>query len=228
MNARDPEACEALWLDQPVEPYEVARPLADGDVIDTGATAWTVVHTPGHTPGHVSLFAPAERLLVLGDLLHGDDLGWLPPPSRSPDALALASDGVARVAALRAVAALSGHGEPIADVAGACAAALVRLRRWAEAPDKIAWHASKRIFAHALIVRGGMTQEEIDEVPAAGWCADYAAMLGLAPERFAAGLVAECLRAGAAAWRGGRLEALAPHRAPAPGWRTAPGLPAEW
>jgi glyoxylase-like metal-dependent hydrolase (beta-lactamase superfamily II) len=229
VNARDPQACEALRLDQPVEPYAVARPLADGDVIDTGAAAWTVVHTPGHTLGHVSLFEPAERLLALGDLLHGDDVGWLPPPSRSPDALALALDSVARVAALRAHAALSGHGEPIADVAAACEAATVRLRRWAAAPDKIAWHASKRIFTHALIVRGGMTRDEIDAaIPSAGWCADYAATLGIAPDRFAADLVAECLRAGAAAWRSGRLVALAPHRAPAPGWRTAPGMPAEW
>ena len=112
-------------------------------MIDTGSLAWNVVHTPGHTAGHVSLFAPAARLLVLGDLLHGDDVGWLPPPSRSPDALALAADSVARVAALRADAAVSGHGEPVADVAAACEAAAVRLRRWRDAPDKIAWHASK-------------------------------------------------------------------------------------
>src|SRR5205807_1578835 len=29
INRRDPEACGAAWLDQPVEPYTVTQPLAD-------------------------------------------------------------------------------------------------------------------------------------------------------------------------------------------------------
>lgn len=28
---------------------------------------WQIVHTPGHTPGHVSLFRPADRVLLPGD-----------------------------------------------------------------------------------------------------------------------------------------------------------------
>lgn len=229
VNARDPGACEAVWLDQPVEPYAVERPLADGDVIDTGALAWTVLHTPGHTAGHVSLYAPEARLLVLGDLLHGDDVGWLPPPSRAPDALETALDGIARVASLGAATAVSGHGAAITDVAAACETAAARLRRWRGSPDKAAWHASKRIFTHALIVRGGMTREAIDAaIPGAGWCRDHAEVLGLEPPAFVAALIAECLRAGAAAWREGRLTALAAHRAPVPGWQRAPGRPDQW
>jgi hypothetical protein len=79
VNARDPEACRARWLDQPVEPYQVQRPLLEGDVIDTGALRWEVLHTPGHTLGHVSLYAKSKKLLLLGDALHGDDVGWLNP-----------------------------------------------------------------------------------------------------------------------------------------------------
>jgi hydroxyacylglutathione hydrolase len=31
VNARDPQACSAAWLRQPVPPYAVARPLDEGD-----------------------------------------------------------------------------------------------------------------------------------------------------------------------------------------------------
>jgi glyoxylase-like metal-dependent hydrolase (beta-lactamase superfamily II) len=30
-------------------------------------SGWEVIHTPGHTPGHVSLFRPADRILLPGD-----------------------------------------------------------------------------------------------------------------------------------------------------------------
>ena len=36
VNRRSPHACAARWLRQPVEPYEVDRPLSDGDTISTG------------------------------------------------------------------------------------------------------------------------------------------------------------------------------------------------
>jgi glyoxylase-like metal-dependent hydrolase (beta-lactamase superfamily II) len=52
-----------------------------------------VIHTPGHTPGHISLFIPAERLLISGDALrteNGDVVG--PHPPATPDMpLAIAS-----------------------------------------------------------------------------------------------------------------------------------------
>src|SRR5205823_4160336 len=49
-----------------LEPSGVDREIAEGDVLPT-LGGLRVLHTPGHTPGHVSLFAPALRLLVVGD-----------------------------------------------------------------------------------------------------------------------------------------------------------------
>jgi glyoxylase-like metal-dependent hydrolase (beta-lactamase superfamily II) len=50
------------------EPVEVARPLADGDLLDVGG-GLRVVHTPGHSPGHVSLLHEPTRLLITGDAI---------------------------------------------------------------------------------------------------------------------------------------------------------------
>lgn len=45
-----------------------------------------VIHTPGHTPGHISLFLPADHLLIAGDALRVED-GELegPSPKATPD-----------------------------------------------------------------------------------------------------------------------------------------------
>jgi glyoxylase-like metal-dependent hydrolase (beta-lactamase superfamily II) len=102
VNGRDPEACAARWQDQPVEPYRVDRPLADGDEVDAGGVALRVVHVPGHTLGHIALYAPADGLLVCGDALQRDDVAWLTPFREGVGALHRALDSLDRLAALRA------------------------------------------------------------------------------------------------------------------------------
>ncbi len=47
-------------------PYE---PLKDGQVIEIGGTALTVLHTPGHAPGAVCLYAPELGVVFTGDTL---------------------------------------------------------------------------------------------------------------------------------------------------------------
>jgi len=44
------------------------RALANGEVLPA-LGGLQVVHTPGHTPGSVCLYAPAHRLLIVGDVL---------------------------------------------------------------------------------------------------------------------------------------------------------------
>lgn len=229
INRRDPEACDSAWLRQPVHPYRIDRALAPDEVIDTGAVRWRVIPTPAHSPGHVSLFAPDPGLLVAGDLFHGDDTGWPPPPSRLPDALGLAEASLARVAALAPRAAVSGHGAPIDDPAAAIAAARDRVARWRAAPDRAAWHAAKRIFAHALIVSGGMTRAQAeDELRAAPWLAAYAAdWLGAPVDALIPVLFEQLVRAGAS-WSGDRLMATAATVPLAPGWEAGAAYPSDW
>lgn len=43
------------------------RGVRDGETLDLGNVAATVLHTPGHTPEHISLFASIRRLRKLPD-----------------------------------------------------------------------------------------------------------------------------------------------------------------
>lgn len=101
------------------------RPLPeDGRV--PGVDGWQWLHTPGHTPGHVSLFRPADGVLVAGDALATMDLdAWsaqVTKPRRlsrapapfTPDWQA-AHRSVARLVDLRPSLVAAGHGLPIAD-----------------------------------------------------------------------------------------------------------------
>lgn len=224
---RGPDACRAQYLAQPIEAYAVAVVLEPGTVIDTGAGRWTVLATPGHTAGHCSL--TDGDTLVLGDALHGADVGWLDVMRDGPDALDAAADTIDRLAALPARVGYSGHGPAITDLPAAIGRARRRIARWRQDPQQIAWHACKRIFSHMLMLEGGLTEARlVPTLASMPWFGAHAAMLGFSPDTFAAALVAESLRADAVAWRDGVLVATAPHRVPPRHWAQGPTRPADW
>ena len=140
VNSRDAEACRAHYLHQPIEPYRVDWAMEAGDIVDTGATRWVVVETPGHTAGHISLHAPDHGLLVTGDAVHSDDLGWV--DATRPDMLDAADATTRRLAGLRVGRAWSGHGPVTSDPALAIAEAARRLTGWRTA--RRAWHGMVR------------------------------------------------------------------------------------
>ncbi|WP_158745996.1 MBL fold metallo-hydrolase [Acidisphaera sp. L21] len=228
VNARDAEACRARYLHQPVEPYRVDWAMEPGDVVDTGLAHWMVVETPGHTAGHLSLHAPALGLLVTGDAVHSNDLGWV--DATRPDMLDAAEATMRRLAELRIGCALSGHGPPTTDPAAALAVAARRLAGWRSAPERMAWHGAKRVFAYALMVENGLDEAEITPLLLRSpWFVAYAAMpFCVDPADLVGPLMAEMLRSGAARWQGGRLVAGSPYTPPPPGWAWAPTEPTLW
>ena len=230
VNGRDPDACRAQWLDQPIEPYTVQHTLRDGDVVDTGAAAWRMVATPGHTAGHLSLHNAETGVLVLGDALHGADVGWLNPYREGADVLDRTAGTLERLAALPARIGYSGHGPAVTDLPRALDRARRRAASWREDPQRIAWHACKRVFSHALMVAGGAAEAELAPLllPAPWFRVHAEQAFGLSPEAFLPVLVRETVRSDAATWRDGRLQAVAAHRSPAPGWASAPLKPALW
>jgi glyoxylase-like metal-dependent hydrolase (beta-lactamase superfamily II) len=77
-------------------------------------TGWRVVPTPGHTPDHISLYHPAQELLIAGDAVA--NMGGL---RRSPriftSNMAQAQRSVALLAGLKLRSAAFGHGDPVLD-----------------------------------------------------------------------------------------------------------------
>jgi hydroxyacylglutathione hydrolase len=49
-----------------------ASPLREGDVVDTGAVRWEVLHTPGHSPDAIALWDAEAKALVPGDTVYAD------------------------------------------------------------------------------------------------------------------------------------------------------------
>ena len=230
VNRRDPDACRADWLRQPTEPYQVDHLLRDGDPVNTGEAAWQVVATPGHTAGHISLHSSEHGMLVLGDAMHNADLGWLNLYREGGDSLERAAESIERLATLPAHIGYSGHGPAITDLPAAFARARQRLRSWREQPERIAWHACKRIFSHGLMLTDGLEESAITgALLDAPWFRDHATLaFGMTPEAFVPHLITEMVRSGAAGWQAGRLVATAPHRVPPAGWARAPTAPAAW
>jgi len=207
---RDPGCCAAEYLDQPVAPYTVDQPLADGQVIRLGDADWEVVRTPGHTPGHLSLWQPEDRLLVVGDALSDYDVGWVNMALDGPDAAATALASLHRLVDLAPRVLLPSHGPIPGDPRAAFATALRRAQRLVDDPDGAVWYGARRVFAFALMIYNGIPVTEIEPyLHARAWLNDAALLLRRTPEALAAELVETMLRSCSVVLRGGRLHAAA-------------------
>ncbi|AZU60286.1 MBL fold metallo-hydrolase [Neobacillus mesonae] len=230
INSCDPESCNAEWLDQPVEPYRVDIKLSDNDEIYTGSRTLKVLHTPGHTLGHISLYEPEEEILICGDLFHKNDVGWLNIFREGVASIQRSMESLNRLSQLRIRQAYSGHGPQIDYPLAAIDAARKRFEKWLKAPEKISWHACKRIFAFTLIMKNGLPKEEIDKyLLKCGWFLDFSRYaFQLQPEEFIQVLVDEMIRSGAANWHNNHLIATAPYVAPQKEWMDKNIKPKDW
>ena len=57
-----------------IPPAPATGLVAEGDVIDLGDRAFTVLHTPGHSPGHLSLWEAATGTLIAQDVVYDGPL----------------------------------------------------------------------------------------------------------------------------------------------------------
>jgi glyoxylase-like metal-dependent hydrolase (beta-lactamase superfamily II) len=230
VNDRDVDACSSLWLDQPVQPYEVDVLLEDGDALDAGGPVLRVIHTPGHTLGHIALYAEDERLLICGDAVHADDVGWINIYREGAGAVRRAMASIERLSSLRPRWAASGHGAAIDDPSAAFAAAHARYERWLDDPERAAWHAGKRIFAFALMLTGGLAVASAEEyLLSCPWFGDISRhAMRLQPPDFVEPFLHEMRRSGAVVQVDGVLRAAAAHDVPPAERLGAPGMPDQW
>lgn len=230
INSCDPEACSAEWLDQPVEPYQIDTKLSDNQEIHTGNRNLRVLHTPGHTLGHISLYEPEEEILVCGDLFHKNDIGWINIFREGVSSIQRSLESLNRMSKLRIKQAYSGHGPQIDNPLAAIDTARERFEKWLKSPEKVAWHACKRIFSFTLIIKNGLAKEEIDNyLLKCGWFQDFARYsFQLQPEEFIQILLDEMIRSGAASWHDNRLIATTHYKAPLKKWMNHNIKPKDW
>jgi glyoxylase-like metal-dependent hydrolase (beta-lactamase superfamily II) len=90
--------------------------LNDGQLIETLAGDWLVVHTPGHSPGHVCLFNKANRVLISGDHVLPNEtpnVSYYPLPGYS--ALEAYVKSLLKIRALSPGLVLPAHGDEFSD-----------------------------------------------------------------------------------------------------------------
>ena len=63
------------------------RWLAEGEEVEVGGHAFSVLHCPGHTPGHVVFVNAAAKFAVVGDVLFRGSVGRTDFPYGDTDAL---------------------------------------------------------------------------------------------------------------------------------------------
>ncbi len=59
----------------PVEQFLPDQWLDEGDMLNVGDEALSILHAPGHTPGHIVLKHEKQKLLWVGDVLFKHSVG---------------------------------------------------------------------------------------------------------------------------------------------------------
>lgn len=144
------------YVDQVAEPFAYQATIAAGEAFEGAGRDWEAHAAPGHDMEGLMYFEPGERILISGDALWENGLGFVwahDPPNPFVEAALEALDTVERLAP-RVV--IPGHGEPFTDVAGALARARSRLAAFAIDPRRTARHMMKVMFVFSMLHRGGI------------------------------------------------------------------------
>jgi len=204
--------------------------LHDGDEVSSDEVALTIVHTPGHTLGHISLYAPEFQTLIAGDLFHRTDVGWINIFREGVASIPLSLESLDKISKLDVRIAYSGHGEEIPNPQESIDSARRRLTQWLSQPERAAWHACKRIFAYALMIRGGIHESDIEGyLTGCPWLSDLSRnAFHLEPKEFVQPFTREIMRAKVAEWSNGKLMAAHPHTPSEGYWNPKDGWPDKW
>lgn len=224
----DPGCCVAERLDQPVPQYTIDSPVTDGDRVRLGDSRWDIVAAPGHTPDSIAFWEPERRILAVGDALSSYDAGWVDVMAHGPELLDRAASSLSQLRELDARVVFPGHGPAIGDPVPAIEKALQRIERQREDIERAVYYGAKRILAFALIIRGGMAFDALEEyLSERDWARDAADLLGITTSQFARALVDPMLSSGALTITGGRIRAAQESREVAPMIWDLP-FPREW
>jgi hydroxyacylglutathione hydrolase len=196
------------YLDQEAPRFQVGRYVEDGEVLQCGSVRLEVMHVPGHSSGSIALFERTRETLIIGDVFHGDDVGWINEPIEGAIAVHNARRSIERLARLPVRRAYSGHGPALTDVASSADAAMRRIDAFIVDPRRMAIHGMKRVFVYALMIHGGIAEREVVAyLQQTLWFPEFCVRYfdGEPGETVAGRLRDELLSAGAIAVREGRV-----------------------
>lgn len=206
----EPWTPQSVWMaqfDQKADPFRFDDTLGAGDCFDGGGLEWQVHAAPGHDMDALMFFEPRNRILVSGDALWENGMGFVWPEEGANPFLDAAKETLASIEKLDPAIVIPGHGEPFEDAAGAVARVRSRLEAFARDPAKNARHVAKVMFVFALLERQLMPVSDVpgylEHVPCYRQLSER--FLAMAPAALAESLLADLTRAGAIRIAGGTI-----------------------
>jgi glyoxylase-like metal-dependent hydrolase (beta-lactamase superfamily II) len=200
----EPWTPQSVWMaqfDQKADPFRFDDTLAAGGCFEGGGFEWEAYAAPGHDMDALMFFEPVNRILISGDALWENGMGFVWPEEGDNPNIAAAHQAVSTIEKLDPAIVIPGHGKPFFDAAGAIAEVRSRLEAFARDPRKNARHVIKVMFVFALLDRRQMALGEVADYLARVPCYRMLSekFLGQAPETLAESLVQDLARVGAIA-----------------------------
>jgi glyoxylase-like metal-dependent hydrolase (beta-lactamase superfamily II) len=210
----DPWTPQSAWMaqfDQKADPFRYDDTIAAGDAFEGGGFEWEAHAAPGHDMDALMFFEPVNRILISGDALWEEAMGFVWPEAGPNPYIAAANETLSTIERLDPAIVIPGHGRPFFDARGAVAKVRSKLAAFERDPAKNARHVVKVMFVFALLDRGRIGLDEVPGYLARVPC--YRALserfLGESPQAMAGWLVHDLTRAGAVALSGAELRPTA-------------------
>lgn len=206
---------QSVWMaqfDQRADPFHFDDTLRAGDAFEAGGFEWEVHAAPGHDMDALMFFEPVHRILVSGDALWENGMGFVWPEEGANPYIDAARGTLDAIAGLDPAIVVPGHGEPFADVRTAVSGVRSKLDAFARDPVKNARHMVKAMFVFALLDRQAMAAAEVPAYVARVPCYRETStrFLGLDDGALAAWMLADLERAGAITIRDGLVRPTLP------------------
>jgi glyoxylase-like metal-dependent hydrolase (beta-lactamase superfamily II) len=212
-----PWDAQAIWMgyaDQYAEPFEFDAVMHAGDSFEGGGLTWQALAAPGHDMDALMFWCEAERVLITGDALWQNGLGFVFPQALADGSNPLIDAALQALTVIEqcdAAIIIPGHGAPFGggEIPAAIARARSRLHAFALDPVKNARHVMKVMFVFALLHRQSMRLVDVSAYVSTVPCyADLNKFLRLSADEIATWLVEDLVRAGAIAVEQGIIHPL--------------------
>lgn len=162
----EPWTSQGAWMerfDQRADPFRFDDTIGAGDTFEAGGLHWEAHAAPGHDMEALMFFEPANRILISGDALWENGMGFVWPAHGANPFIAAAHQTLDAMERLAPALVIPGHGAPFAGVGAALAAVRSKLDAFARDPAKNARHVVKVMFVFALLDRQSMPVSEVAE-----------------------------------------------------------------
>ncbi|MBI3715449.1 MAG: MBL fold metallo-hydrolase [Betaproteobacteria bacterium] len=178
------QSCWSEQMDQYAEEFVFDDTFKAGDSFEAGGCAWQAIAAPGHDMDALMYYAADPGVLVTGDALWQNGLGFVWPETDARTGrnlfidTALATLDVIEKLAPKTI--VPGHGAPFIALGPALEKARGKLQAFRQDPARNARHAAKSLFVFALLDKGEMNASDVaaymQSVPVYGeMCVQYLA-----------------------------------------------------